>query len=209
VPNSAAHLTEWTIEQLAEGGLPEAELPRAREHLERCQRCASEVEAYRALFTALSDLPRFAPREGFADAVMARVCTAPEPDPVYAWLVERLPKTRRGWTLFTGAVSAPVVVALALAGWLLTHPGVTVSAVWQWAAAAVGQAALGATTWVGQLAITLGVTDGARLVYDTLAAVPAETLVTVIAFIAVATTLSVWSLVRLVRSPTEDVTYAN
>ena len=88
------HLSDWTLEQLAEGLLPPEEHREASLHVEGCTRCASVVDGYHALFTVLSDLPRFAPSAGFSDAVIARTRLTPEPGPVVLWLRQFMPKTR-------------------------------------------------------------------------------------------------------------------
>lgn len=209
MPNSPAHLTEWTLEQLAEGALPADELPRAEDHLQRCARCSGELEAYRGLFVALSDLPRFAPSAGFADAVMARVRMAPETDPLYARMVRLIPRTRRGWAILTGAVGAPALALVALVAWVLSQPLVTATSLWQWTTLKGSELALSAAGGLAQWAVSLGVPDAVQVVYDTIAGVPTETLMAVVALLAVATPLSVWSLVRLVRTPMREVEYAN
>lgn len=209
MPNSPAHLTDLTLEQLAEDLLPGKERAAAEEHLGRCSRCAAELEGYRALFVALSDLPRFAPSEAFTDSVMARVRMAPEPDPLYARLVQWVPDTRRGWALLTATVGAPAAALMALLGWFFSQPMVSASAIWQWTTLQVSGLASAAGAQLSQWAASLGILDGINVVYGALASVPLATLIAVVAVLAVAIPLSAWSLVRLVRSPMEEVTYAN
>ena len=71
--NETAHLPSWTLEELAEDTLSHAEKALALEHVRQCSQCAAEVEAHRALFSALAQLPTWDPSPSFANAVMARV----------------------------------------------------------------------------------------------------------------------------------------
>ena len=81
VPQPTAHLTDETIEQIADGILAGAALQRAEAHLEACSTCAVEVEASRAFFAALSQLPGY-PREErpvVVPAASERSSTSPPP----------------------------------------------------------------------------------------------------------------------------------
>ncbi|HET7322405.1 MAG TPA: hypothetical protein VFI96_07935, partial [Longimicrobiaceae bacterium] len=129
----SSHLSEWTLEQLAEETLSSAERAEATAHLESCAHCAAELEGYRALAAALSGLPRFAPSPGFADAVMARVRVAPAPNPLAAWIGQWLPTTTRGWVLLAGAVVAPALPVLALVIYVLSRPMVSARSLGQMA----------------------------------------------------------------------------
>lgn len=203
------HLSDWTLEQLAEGELPPAEHREASLHVESCPRCSSVVDGYHALFSALSDLPRFAPSPGFSEAVIARTRLTPEPGPVALWLRRFMPRTRRGWALLGAAVVTPVLPIAAAVIWLLTHPLLTPGSLWQWAAdqgtavgASTGVVALRWATNSGAAGLTRGAFDLAR-------ALPLETITVLATFLAIAMPLSVWAIVRLVRTPMKDVTYAN
>jgi len=66
---SSNHLTTDELDAFHSASLNKL----ARAHLEQCAECKAMVEADRALVSALGTLPRFAPREGFADRVMAQV----------------------------------------------------------------------------------------------------------------------------------------
>ena len=93
VPESMAHLTEAAVDQLADGLLAGEELERAEAHVHECAVCAANLEASRALFDALSTLPRFAPSSGFADLVMANIQLTPRASPVFAWIRHWTPPT--------------------------------------------------------------------------------------------------------------------
>ena len=209
VSDSGTHLSDWTLEQLAEGQLPAAEHREARLHVESCSRCASVVDGYQALFAALSDLPRFAPSAGFSDAVIARTRLTPEPGPVTLWIRQFMPKTRRGWALLGTAVVAPALPVIAALLWLLTHPLLTPASLWQWIT--MQGSAIGASTSVVALrwATGSGVAGLMRGAYDAARALPLETVTIVATLLAIAIPLSAWAIVRLVRTPMKDVTYAN
>ena len=209
VSDSGMHLPDWTLEQLAEGQLPPAEHREATLHLESCSRCSSVVDGYIALFAALSDLPRFAPSPGFSDAVIARTRLTPEPGPIALWLRRFVPKTRRGWALLGAAVVAPTLPILGVVVWLLTHPLLTPLSLWQWLSAQGTSA--GASTGVVALrwATNSGVAGLMRGVYELARGLPLETVTVLATLLAIAIPLSVWAIVRLVRTPMKDVTYAN
>lgn len=63
------HLTTDEIELWAQGLLGATQAL----HLAECSLCLAEAERERRLQLALAQLPRFAPRAGFAERVMARV----------------------------------------------------------------------------------------------------------------------------------------
>ena len=209
VPENGMHLSDWTLEQLAEGQLPPAEHREATLHLETCSRCSSVADGYHALFAALSELPRFAPSPGFSDAVIARTRLTPEPGPVALWLRRFMPKTRRGWALLAAAVVSPALPIVGAVVWLLTHPLLTPASLWQWATSQ-GSAA-GASTGVVALrwATNSGVAGLMRGVFDLARGLPLETVTVLATLLAIAIPCSVWAIVRLVRTPMKDVTYAN
>jgi anti-sigma factor RsiW len=209
VSDSGIHLSDLTLEQFAEGQLPQAEHREASLHLESCTRCASVVDGYHALFSALSDLPRFAPSPGFSDAVIARTRLTPEPGPVVLWLRQFMPKTRRGWALLGAVIVAPALPMLAALVWLLTHPLLTPASLWHWVTMQGSNA--GASTGVVALrwATDSGVAGLMRGAYDAARALPLEAVTVLATLLAIAIPLSVWAIVRLVRTPMKDVTYAN
>lgn len=209
VPQPTAHLTDETIEQIADGILAGAALQRAEAHLEGCSTCAVEVEASRAFFAALSQLPRYAPSPQFADLVMAKVQVTPRTSPVFAWIRHWAPETRRGWTLLVAALLAPMLPILGFAIWVASNPVLSASTVLQWTflqgRALVVEAAQAVARW----GVAMGATRWAEAVYTAAVSVPMDALVLALVVLAVAIPLSAWSLVRLVRTPTGNVTYAN
>ncbi len=209
VASRTAHLTERTLEQLAEGLLSRPDEAEAAAHLEACGRCAAELEGLRALFAALEGLPRFAPSAGFGDAVMARVRVEPRAVPAVERLRRWLPKTRRGWTLLSAAFVTPALPVIALAIWLFTHPLLSPSALWQWTGLKVQHGAQTAFAYLMTRGSGSGVFERTEQVYSTITATPLLSLAAVLGVLAVAIPLSAWSLVRLTRTPMETVTYAN
>jgi len=204
-----AHLTDAAIEQLADGFLTGEELVKAEAHLATCSLCASKLEASKALIEALAALPRFAPSPGFADEVMARVRVSPRASPVFAWVRHWRPESRRGWTLLITALLAPMLPLLGVAIWVANSPVLTAGAVagWTWTQIRSFILDIGATlaTWGTQV----GVPGWLQGVYQMVLSVPAIALIVALIILAVAIPLSAWSLVRLVRTPTGNVTYAN
>lgn len=209
-PTPGGHLEEWTLALMAEGELPPGEVSAARLHLRSCAHCSSELEAQRALVGLLASLPRFEPSPGFGDAVIARTRMTPEPSPLALWLRRLAPKTRRGWVLLGTAAAAPAIPIIAAALWLLTHPLLTPGGLWTWAVGegreAVTASAAVALRWAASTGFT-GFLEGA---YVSSRALPSTTVLAVAVLFAVAMPLSVWAIVRLVRTPMEDdVTYAS
>jgi hypothetical protein len=209
VSSTSAHLTEWTLEQLAEGMLSRQDEAQARAHLEACARCGAELEAFRAMFAALGALPRFAPSPAFADAVMERVRVAPQGSPALARLNRWLPKTRRGWMLLTAALVAPAVPMIAFALWVLIDPLMSAASLWQWLSLEVQEGARITAGSLVSFGSSLGVVERTDQLLAALSAVPLGTLSTVVGILGVAIPLSAWTLVRLTRTPTQEVTYAN
>jgi hypothetical protein len=209
VTDSKAHLSEWTLEQLAEGMLSENEHQSAMAHVEGCPRCAAEMDSFRTLFTALAGLPRFAPSPDFSDAVISRIRIGPQPNPAMERLRRWLPVTRRGWMLLAGAMVAPALPVLALVVWLLRQPMISAGALLQWGSRWGTDATSAVTRTVLRWETQLGLTHLASTLYGAVAALPMSVLLTVGAALAVAIPLSAWSLIRLVRTPLGDVHYAN
>lgn len=85
-PNDNRHLSAERLQAFLDEELSKRERHLAQEHLGSCPRCASELEAWRTLFSDLGDLHAFRPHEGFTDRVMTQV-RVPEPTtlPARAW----------------------------------------------------------------------------------------------------------------------------
>lgn len=198
VTNETTHLPPWTLEELAEDTLSHAEKGLALEHVRRCDRCAAEVDAHRALFSALASLPSLDPSPGFADAVMQRV-TLPAAAPAAVLKRRWLPRTRRGWMTAGVGALAPLLPLMALLSWL-SGSGVDAGSVpgraWSWLAGAAWSLLVrGAAAFVGSGAWQWLVTTGNDLVGGTRGLSVAAVL------FLVAVPVSAWAMVRLLRTP--------
>jgi len=71
------HLGEELVQEYLDDALAHEDRERVDRHLAGCPRCASEMEAWRVLFSSLGELPAVEPTQGFADRVMAEVPTRP------------------------------------------------------------------------------------------------------------------------------------
>lgn len=209
VPKSAAHLTETAVEQLADGLLVGPELEKARAHVHECTLCATKLEASRALIDALAELPRFAPSPQFADLVMANIRVTPQVSPVFAWVRHWRPETRRGWTLLVAALLAPMLPLIGVAIWVIANPVVSAPAVLQWTLLQGRSLASNAGGTVARWGVEVGWPGWFEGLYQLARGVPLDALIVALIILAVAIPLSAWSLVRLVRTPTGNVTYAN
>ncbi|HEX6747971.1 MAG TPA: hypothetical protein VF092_11825 [Longimicrobium sp.] len=204
--NETAHLPSWTLEELAEDTLSHAEKALALEHVRQCQQCAAEVDAHRALFSALGRLPTWNPSPSFADAVMARVllpAAVPEAVLRRRWL----PKTARGWMMGGVGVLAPLLPLVALLGWL-TGQGMTPGALFGVARHWVTDAVWGLLVRVTGAVVRSGfwewlVTTGNNLVGGTRGLSAAAVV------FAIAIPLSGWMMVRLLRTPVGGMTHAH
>lgn len=203
MPDSFAHLTEPWLELAAEDRLPPGD---SAAHLERCARCAAEVDERRTMFATLSALPRFAPSPAFSEAVMSRVRFAQAP--AAAALRRWLPATRRGWMGLAAALLAPLVPLIAGLAWLLARPMVSVSTLWSWGAERLHDAAWAVGLRLADAAIRAGALDGAARVADGLAALSGEAGVAALAGAALIPA-SAWLLVRLSRTPIARAPYAH
>jgi hypothetical protein len=208
VSESMAHLDNLTLEQLAEETLPPEAVAEARLHLDRCTRCAMELEAYQSLFGLLEELPRFAPSLGFADAVMARVEIAPQVHPAAAWLRRMVPSSRRGWALIWVAVTAPVTPLIALVLWLMAEPLLSPATFAQYLMMRV-QGYTQAASALLMETVGAGFFGYAELLQSNIQTVPVGALLGVIGVLAIGIPLSAWGLVRLTRTPMGSVSYAN
>ena len=204
--NDTTHLPPWTLEELAEDTLSHAEKALALEHVRRCSQCAAEVDAHRALFQALAQLPAWEPSPAFADAVMSRVLlpmAAPEAVLRRRWL----PKTVRGWMMGGMGVLAPLLPLVAVLGWLAgrgVSPGALFGVGRRW----VADAAWGLLVRVTGAVVRSGawewlVTTGNELVGGTRGLSAAAVV------FAVAIPLSGWMMLRLLRTPVGGMTHAH
>jgi anti-sigma factor RsiW len=209
VIHPAEHPSDWTLELLAEGELPPGQQAEVAAHVEDCARCASELEGYRALFVALSGLPRFEPSIDFGAAVMARVRIAPVADPLFARFVRWLPATRRGWILLLLACMAPALPVIALVAWLVSQPLFAPSALIEW-----GGVWMRDTGWSLLTRTLVAVMESSVLAWgnalvERLLEMPVEILAGGALLLAVGIPLSAWTLYRLLRTPVGGTVYAH
>lgn len=209
VPYSFGHVPQWTLELFAEDALPAEERDEVRAHVDRCGHCTAELEASRAFLASLAGLHAFEPPAGFADAVMARVNLRPEGSPVLVRVRRWLPVTRRGWMTLFGIMMAPLGSLVALAAWLLSHPLVTVGGLWSMGQEWGEEAGRSLLSGVSRLAVESGAWEWGTRVVETVWANPFGTVTLVMAFMALATPVSAWSLVRLLRTPVGGAAHAN
>lgn len=209
MPEDTAHLTSATVEELADGLLTGRDQQQAEAHLQRCTACSAEFDAARSLFLSLAGLPRFAPSAEFADLVMAKIQVTPRASPVFAWIRHWAPETRRGWSALVAALLAPMLPILGLAAWVISNPTISASAVVHWSVLQGRSSLMQGMASVATYSADVGLTGWLDSMYLTFRNVPMDALVVAGILLAVAIPLSAWSLVRLVRTPTGNVTYAN
>ena len=133
------HPTSEKLQGFVELSLDAAEHAVLESHVMSCESCQTEVAEWRSLFTAIKDLPQFAPSKHFADLVMANVKL---PDPWYVKAAARvksemtlwMPKSNKGWAFATATLGIPFFAFGALFAWLLSHPFVTPQSVATFAA---------------------------------------------------------------------------
>jgi len=132
-PARPEHLGSELLQDLADGALTARQAARARAHLDACDACAHELRGWTAVMSRVSDLNRLAPREGFADRVMAglAVATTPAVVRVPAWRralavgARFMPKTRRAWAALAGASVTPAVTFGLVLYTVFSHPTLT------------------------------------------------------------------------------------
>ena len=204
-----AHLSDWTLDLLAEDALSHAARTQAESHVRECARCAGELAAARAVITALSSLPRFEPSPSFSDAVMARVVPLPQQAVAQARVRRWLPRTSRGWMMMGVLSVAPMASLLALLVWMLSHPMVSAGAMWGMAQHWARETAWSALARAAEALVRSGawewVADGmARLAAVSSTQAGAAGIAMLIAIPA-----SAWLMARLLRTPMGGNTHAH
>src|SRR5688500_3682206 len=123
-----SHPEAERLEALAAGELNAGDAAVAESHLIGCGRCREEVEEWRALFGALSDLPGVEPSAGFADSVMSRVAVrsvwAERASALVRWFT---PRTTQAWALVVAVLALPALVYAGAFAWLATQPWFSVA----------------------------------------------------------------------------------
>jgi hypothetical protein len=224
--NDMYHPTADRLEAFVEGSLDQAELAVVESHLLGCVHCQTQVEEWRALFSALSGLPQFEPSAGFADRVMANVRVAPQTRRSAAWTrawsslsgqaaaaadaaAGMLPRSTAAWALATGLLALPLVISAALLSWLTNSANLTPQALWAFASSqlmdGVRAAGTAAITAVLQTDVATWILTQTGLL---LANAGTAGLGAILAASGGATLLSVWVLYRnLFRTPTRESNY--
>jgi len=205
------HLTGDRLEAYCDGSLAKRERTAADSHVAHCSQCRVEVEDWRAVYAALATLPRFGPRPGFADRVMARVRIR------QAWharagavLARVLPRTTPGWAFAAAILSVPVLFVGGFAAWLLSKSYITAQGLWIFAtdrfAEGANQMASGAMTHAMNSDIAAWLVTSLTRLLD---AAGARGVGAMAAASAMVVAFSAWILYRyLFRSPVRSATHA-
>jgi anti-sigma factor RsiW len=181
LPAKRRHLSGDILQDLADGLLSTRRAARAHAHLVSCASCTAELEAWRGVMAALDGMPRFSPRESFADRVVAALAPrartetavahpARQPAQVAPWqralvvarrtAVRVMPRTRRAWAALSGVAVTPAAI-FGLVLWVVfSHPTLTPQALVSFAMWQISD--LLAAGWNGLLAtvLTLASTTG-------------------------------------------------
>lgn len=204
------HPTTERLEAFVEGSLARTEREVVASHLLSCPRCDADVEDWRAIFTALATLPRFAPALGFGNRVMAHV-RIPEPwhSRASAWIDRLLPKSAFGWAAALAVLALPVIAGGSLLVWLLSKSYVTAHGLWVFAtdrfSAAATRLAGSALTTVIESDLATWITTNITAVFG---AAGVRGVGALAAGVAILTMLSIWVLYKnLFRTPNRESTY--
>lgn len=184
------HLTPEEIERLADpaggGALP---APRGA-HLERCGRCRTGLEEWRALDRWLAALGHVPVPAGFAARVMARV-RLPVPWYDRAWSV-----ARAHWGSLAAAAAVLAVVTGAAGYWLFGAQGVAPLELTAFLLGGLRDLAVEGLLAAGRVAYRLGLVDAGSSIADRIGATEA------LGGLALASTtglLALWTMLRLMR----------
>jgi anti-sigma factor RsiW len=213
---SSGHPDAERLQDFLDGDLRGRAAAGVRGHLAACTTCRIEAQAWGSVLRGLGELPRLAPSEGFAPAVMARV-RLPEPAPARAALVRGVldrvralagPRHRRAWAAAAGVAFTPGIIVALVAYAVFSHPLVTlgnlVSFLW------IKGAALGAALSAG---VVGAVVENAALfrawtALGSLAQSPATAGMGLLAF-SMLTLASAWVLYRNLFNAPQARAYAN
>jgi anti-sigma factor RsiW len=179
VPGRDRHLSGDALQDLADGLLSPRHAARALTHLGRCATCSAELEEWRGVMAALARMPRFSPRESFADRVIGALTPRPATAVARPARTEAraagwqralvfarstagrlMPRTRRAWAALSGIAVTPAAI-FGLVLWVLfSHPTLTPQALASFAMWQISD--LLAAGWNGLLAtgMTIATTTG-------------------------------------------------
>jgi anti-sigma factor RsiW len=211
VSESLHHPTPDRLEALVEGTLPDGDRVVLESHVLGCVRCQGEVEEWRALFAALSELPRFAPSVGFAERVLAGVrVSRPWYVRVGAALGRLLPTSTFGWSALAAVLGLPVILGAGALVWLLSYPTLTFGDLSYFLAiraiAALQAGAAGAAGLLLENTATLRAVQTGRSI---LSGAGLKELGLAISLFSTLTALSLWVLyANLFRTTTRERSYA-
>lgn len=206
------HPESEQLEAYVEGTLDDGAHAVLESHLVACDRCRTELEEWRALFTALESLPALEPSPGFADRIMGRVAVAATPARTAA-AVRWLPRSTKAWAGVAAVLALPVLGLGALVTWILVQPWATALnaealAVWGWGRVAKGFGWVGGQA--GALVMQSSVADAIGKALNQLMHVagPAGLGLAAAAF-CLAALASAWVLYHnLIRNSTRESSYA-
>lgn len=214
------HPTADRLEALVEGSLRTEDRVVLESHLLTCPACQTQVEEWRALFSALSGLPQFEPSLGFSERVMVRVRISPRAAWQQAWqqwahqtaaLVGRIaPKTNRGWSVAAALLALPLILGGSAVAWLVSKSYITPGTLLGYTRDSLVEGIQG----VGSTAVTAVMqTDIAAWIVTNAAGFISTAgmsgLGAMIGGAGIATMLSIWVLYRnLFRSPSRESDYA-
>jgi anti-sigma factor RsiW len=168
------HPASERLQDFLDGALPARQAARLAAHLDECGACASEADAWRAVFARLRDIEPLTPASGFDDRVMAQVrvpaaAAAKTAAPVIPGLrlpdwrrgialagrmVPRvLPRTRRAWAALAGVALTPAVTVGLVLYTVFSHPTLTPQALVSFAIWKATE--LASATWSALAALAL------------------------------------------------------
>jgi len=128
------HVGGDRLQDFVEGVLPARQMARIEAHLGGCTPCAAEAHTWRTMLRTLAELERFAPRDAFAERVMAGVripsvaaagVTEPSLRDVLAWGKRLVPQTRKAWAAISGVALTPAVTVGLVLYVVFSHPTLT------------------------------------------------------------------------------------
>jgi anti-sigma factor RsiW len=201
------HLVPGRLQDFLDGALPKPQMARVQAHLDACDGCRREADAWSLVMGELALLPRVSPSDDFADQVMARVrpkaatAVAPAaPSGVAEWAARLLPSTRRTWAMASTLAMAPATALTVLGVYLFSRPQVTPTSLMLYLWWKVSEAGRGLATWGAEALGGMPVVAQVQQFTLGLASTPSLLVGAGLAFSAM-TLMAVWVLYRNVLSP--------
>ena len=201
------HLVPGRLQDFLDGALPKPQMARVQAHLDACDGCRREADAWSLVMGELALLPRVSPSDDFADQVMARVrpkaatAVAPAaPSRVAEWAARLLPSTRRTWAMASTLAMAPATALTVLGVYLFSRPQVTPTSLMLYLWWKVSEAGRGLAGWAAEAVGGMPVFAQVQQFILGLAPTPSLLVGAALAF-STTTLLAVWVLYRNVLSP--------